>query len=141
MNLRCVVTNKICHQILFPQFAQRKKTKKNTTDKLLTRMKCCLYKTPYVAATMKEQGGIIARTPPYAWLPSDAPIRTRIFLVHKKQYSQETRLVEVLAPTSLFYEVATCKSSTIKGLLYTAKAVPSKDYFMHLTLKNARKGC
>ncbi len=40
-----------------------------------------------------------------------------------------------------FYEEATCKSSTIKGLLYTAKAVPSKDYFMHLTLKNARKGC
>ncbi len=42
---------------------------------------------------------------------------------------------------SLFYEVATCESSTVKGLLYAAKAVPSKDYFTHLTLKNARKGC
>ena len=41
----------------------------------------------------------------------------------------------------LFYEKATCKSSTKKGLLYAAKAVPSKDYFMQLTLKNARKGC
>jgi hypothetical protein len=41
---------------------------------------------------------------------------------------------------SHFYKEATCKSSTVKGLLYTAKAVPSKDYFMHLTLKNARKG-
>ncbi len=40
-----------------------------------------------------------------------------------------------------FYEEATCKSSTVKGLLYAAKAVPSKDYFTHLTLKNTRKGC
>jgi hypothetical protein len=39
-----------------------------------------------------------------------------------------------------FYKEATCKSSTIKGLLYAARAVPSKDYFTHLTLKNARKG-
>jgi hypothetical protein len=39
-----------------------------------------------------------------------------------------------------FYKEATCKNSTVKGLLYTAKAVPSKDYFMHLTLINARKG-
>jgi hypothetical protein len=39
-----------------------------------------------------------------------------------------------------FYEEATCKSSIVKGLLYAAKAVPSKDYFMHLTLKNTRKG-
>jgi hypothetical protein len=39
-----------------------------------------------------------------------------------------------------FYKEATCKSSTIKGPLYPAKAVPSKDYFTHLTLKNARKG-
>ena len=40
------------------------------------------------------------------------------FLVHKLQVSQETRLVEALAPTSLFYKEATCKSSTKKGLLY-----------------------
>ncbi len=39
-----------------------------------------------------------------------------------------------------FYEESMCKSSTLKGLLYAAKAVPSKDYFTHLTLKNARKG-
>jgi hypothetical protein len=39
-----------------------------------------------------------------------------------------------------FYKEATCKSSTIKEPLYTAKAVPSKDYFTHLTLINARKG-
>ncbi len=39
-----------------------------------------------------------------------------------------------------FYKEATCESSTVKGLLYAAKAVPSKDYFTHLTLKNVRKG-
>jgi hypothetical protein len=39
-----------------------------------------------------------------------------------------------------FYKVATCESSIIKGLLYAAKAVPSKDYFTHLTLKNTKKG-
>jgi hypothetical protein len=39
-----------------------------------------------------------------------------------------------------FYKEATCKGSTIKGLLYAAKAVPSKDYFTHLTLTIARKG-
>jgi hypothetical protein len=38
-----------------------------------------------------------------------------------------------------FYKEATYKSSTVKGLLYAAKAVPSKDYFTHLTLTNARK--
>jgi hypothetical protein len=40
-----------------------------------------------------------------------------------------------------FYEEATCKGSTVKRLLYAAKAIPSKDYFMHQTLKKARKGC
>ncbi len=39
-----------------------------------------------------------------------------------------------------FYKEATCKGSTIKWLPYAAKAVPSKDYFTHLTLKNVRKG-
>ncbi len=40
-----------------------------------------------------------------------------------------------------FYKEATCKGSTVKGLPYPAKAAPSMDYFMHLTLTNARKGC
>jgi hypothetical protein len=39
-----------------------------------------------------------------------------------------------------FYKKATCKGGTIKGLPYPAKAVPSKDYFTHLTLTIARKG-
>jgi hypothetical protein len=40
----------------------------------------------------------------------------------------------------LFFKEATCKGSTVKGLPYAAKAVLSKDYFMHLTLTIARKG-
>ncbi len=39
-----------------------------------------------------------------------------------------------------FYEDITCEGSTGKGLPYAAKAIPSKDYFTHLTLTNARKG-
>ncbi len=39
-----------------------------------------------------------------------------------------------------FYEEATYEGSTVKGLPYPAKAVPSRDYFTHLTLTNARKG-
>jgi hypothetical protein len=45
--------------------------------------KCCLYKTPYIAAPVRETGKVIARTPPYAWLPTNAPTRTRFFLVHE----------------------------------------------------------
>ncbi len=39
-----------------------------------------------------------------------------------------------------FYKEAICEGSTGKGLPYAAKAVPAKDYFMHLTLIIARKG-
>jgi hypothetical protein len=42
---------------------------------------------------------------------------------------------------AFFYKEAICKGSTRKGLPYTAKAVPAKDYFTHLTLIIARKGC
>jgi hypothetical protein len=38
-----------------------------------------------------------------------------------------------------FYEEATCESITIKGLLYAAKILPSKDYFTHLTLKKTQE--
>ncbi len=41
------------------------------------RPKCCLYETPYVAALVRETGDVIARTPLYAQLPTDAPTRTR----------------------------------------------------------------
>ncbi len=44
----------------------------------------------------------------------------------------------LLCPFS--YKEATCEGSTGKGLPYAAKAVPAKDYFMHMTLTIARKG-
>jgi hypothetical protein len=93
--------------------------------------KCCLYETPYIATPVRESGDVIARTPHYAQLPTDAPTRTRF----------------------VFGSRVTCFSRDLshksKKFLRTfsmrkprAKAVPSKDYFMHLrTLKNARKGC
>ncbi len=79
---------------------------------------CCIYKTPYVAAPVREKRNVIARTPLYAQLLTHAPTRARIYLVHEWHCSQVTVLVKVLSPTSLFYEEATNKSSTIKGLLY-----------------------
>jgi hypothetical protein len=41
--------------------------------------KCCLYKTPYVAAHVRELGEVIARAPPYVRLPIDALTRTGFF--------------------------------------------------------------
>ncbi len=38
---------------------------------------CCLYETPNIEAPIRETGAIIARTLPYAQLPTDAPKRTR----------------------------------------------------------------
>ncbi len=46
----------------------------NSKDK-----KCCLYKAAYIAAPVRVLGDIIAKTTPYAWLPLDAPTRTRKF--------------------------------------------------------------
>jgi hypothetical protein len=43
------------------------------------RPKCCLYEIPYVAAPVRETGDVIARTPPYAQLLTDAPTRPRYF--------------------------------------------------------------
>ncbi len=41
--------------------------------------KCCLYETPYVAAPIRETGDVVARTPTYMGLPTDAPTRARFF--------------------------------------------------------------
>ncbi len=46
-------------------------------------LKCCLYKTLYVAAPVRETGDVIAWTPLYVPLPTDAPTRTSFLLVHK----------------------------------------------------------
>ncbi len=86
-----------------------------------SRPKCCLYETPYITGSVREIGDAIARTLPYAQLPTDAPTRARNVLVHKWRNSQETCLLKELTPTSIFYKVATSKSSTKIGLLYMLK--------------------
>ncbi len=91
--------------------------------------KCCLYKTPFVAAPVRETGDVIARTPPYAQLPTHTPKRARFFWFTSKGFLKR--------PISLKYWLLR-PFSTRKP---HAKAVPRKDYFMHLrTLKNTRKG-
>ncbi len=69
----------------------------------------------------------ISSTKSFFWFTSSGfvkrPILLKCWLLHR-----------------FFYKEATCESSTVKGLLYAAKAVPSKDYFTHLTLKNTRNG-
>ncbi len=91
--------------------------------------KCCLYESPYIAAPIRETGGVIAITPPYAWLPTDAPTRARFFWFTSNAFLKR--------PVSLKYWLLH-PFSTWKP---HAKAVPRKDCFMHLTLKNARKRC
>jgi hypothetical protein len=46
----------------------------NSKDK-----KHCLYKTPYVAASVRVLGDIIAKATPYKQIPLDALTRTRVF--------------------------------------------------------------
>ncbi len=93
--------------------------------------KCCLYKTPYVAAPIRETGDIIVRTLPYEQLPTYAPTRTRIFVWFK---SNGFLKGPILLKYWLLHPFSMRKPH--------AQAVPRKDYFMHLrTLKNAIKGC
>ncbi len=54
------------------------------------RPKCCLYKTLYVAAPVRETGDVITRTPLYPRLPTDAPTRTRtLFGSRVKHFSRD----------------------------------------------------
>jgi hypothetical protein len=69
---------------------------------------------PYVTAPIRELGDIIARTPPYARLPTNASTRARFVLFTSNAILQR----QVLAPMSLIYKEAKCKSSTIEELLY-----------------------
>ncbi len=97
-------------EFFFLQFAQCKKTKKY-----------------YQQATYEDNFSMFPQPRILFWFTSSGFLKRPILLKYW-----------LLRP--FFYKEATCESSTIKRLLYTAKAVPLKDYFMHLTLKNARKG-
>ncbi len=91
--------------------------------------KCCLYKTPNIAAPVRETGDVIARTPLYAQLPRYAPTRARNFWFTSNGFLKRPILLKywLLRPFSMRKP--------------HAKAVPRKDFFPHLrTLKNTRKG-
>ncbi len=96
----------------FPLIRSTRENKEMTTDKLRMRT------TFHVSSTKNSFFG--------SWVAGFAsnPSRLKYWLLRP-----------------FFYEEATCKGSTVKGLPYPAKAVPSKDYFTHLTLTNARKWC
>ncbi len=58
------------------------------------RPKCCLYKTPYYAAApVRETGDIIARTPLYARLPSDALKEPEFFWFTRNAFLQRPVLL------------------------------------------------
>jgi hypothetical protein len=109
-SLGCGVLNKICRRIFFPTSRSTRENEKITTDKLRTR-------TTFQRFLNQD----------FFWFTSSGFLKRPVLLKYW-----------LLRP--FFYKEATCKSSTIKGLLYAAKAVPSKDYFTPPTLKNARKG-
>jgi hypothetical protein len=110
-SLRRGVLNKIRHQFFFLRVPQREKTNK-------------LLPTSYVRGQLFN----VSSTKIF--------FGSRVVVFLKRSISLKYWLLH-----PFFCKEATCKSSTVKGLLYAAKAVPSKDYFMHLTLKNTRKGC
>ncbi len=92
--------------------------------------KCRLYETPNVAVPVNETGDVIARTHLYARFPTDAPYKNqKLFWFTIKAFLKRPVLLKycwLLRPFS--------------ARKPQAKAVPSKYYFTHLTLKNARKG-
>jgi hypothetical protein len=110
-SLHCGIFNKICRQFFSYELINARKQKKY-----------------YRRATYEENFSTFPQPRILFWFTSSDFLKRPV-------------LLKYWLLRSFSYKEATCKSSTIKGLLYAAKAVPSKDYFTHLTLKNARKGC
>ncbi len=98
-------------------------------------MKCCFYKTPCIAAPMRERGEVIMRALPYVQLPTDAPTGTRFFFFGSRVMGfwretshQLTRLLR-----ALHMRKSTSKSSTKKRLLYVPEE-SCDEYFKCLIL-------
>ncbi len=111
-SLHCGVLNKIHRQIFLTTICSTGENKKNY----------------YQQATYEDNFSTFPQQRILFWFTSSGFLKRPVSLKYW-----------LLRP--FFYKEATCKSSTVKGLLYAAKAVPSKDYFTHLTLKNARREC
>ncbi len=91
--------------------------------------KCCLYESPYVAALLEKHV-----------TPLQELCFTHDFLqtyLQEQEYFWFTSNAFLMRPVLLKYWLLH-PFSTRKP---HAKAVPRKDYFTHLTLKNARKVC
>jgi hypothetical protein len=65
-------------------------------------------------------------------LPTDAPTRARIFLIHKYRVSEETRLVISRLLRNIFTRRSTSKSGTGKDYLSHYLRSPAKSTFKHL---------
>jgi hypothetical protein len=109
-SLRRGVLNKVCHQF-FSYNSLNARKRKNY----------------YQQATYEDNFSTFPQPRILFWFTSSGFLKRPISLKYW-----------LLCP--FFYKEATCKSSTVKEILYAAKAVPSKNYFTHLTLKNVRKG-
>ncbi len=110
-SLRRGILNKICCQIFFSTICSTWENEEMTTNKLRTRT------TFHVSSTKNSFFG--------SWVAD---------------FASNPSCLKYWLLRPFFYKEATCKGSIVKGLPYPAKAVPSKDSFMHLTLTNARKG-
>jgi hypothetical protein len=111
-SLRCSVLTRFAVEV-FSHDCSTQENNEITTDKLHTRT------TSHVSSTKNS----LFFGSQVAGFASD-PSHLKYWLLHP-----------------FFYEEAICKGITGKGLPYAAKAVPAKDYFTHLTLIIARKGC
>ncbi len=92
--------------------------------------KCCLYKTPYVAAPIWILGDILQNSTPNTWLSTDAPTRARIlfFWVCEWQVSEETRLI-ILRLLGINFYKEICKQKWYqKGLRITLLEESHKEY-------------
>jgi hypothetical protein len=84
-------------------------------------------------------GVVIARTPPYAQLPTDAPTRARnYFWFTSYTFLKWPVLIKYWLLHPFFYEEATSKSSTKEGLLY-APEESGQEYFKCLSLDTLRR--
>jgi hypothetical protein len=104
-------TYKICHQDYFPTICSTQQNEEIITDELRTRT------TSHVSST-----------------------KNSLFCSRVAGFASNPSCLKYWLLRPFFYKEAICKGSTGKGLPYTAKAVPAKDYFTHLTLIIARKG-
>jgi hypothetical protein len=105
-------TYKICCHDFFPTICSTRENEEITTDELCTRT------TSHVSSTKSSL----------------------FFGSQVAGFASDLSCLKYWLLCPFFYKEAICKGSTGKGLPFAAKAVSAKDYFMHLTLKIAKKG-